>query len=347
MIFVSRTCSCSRHHRGQPRIAGGRHFEELSSRPRARCHCSSQLPTGIATWSASGEGSSPAGKARISIARALFKEPRSGLDEASPHRPERGEPNELSARPETKTRRHRAPVRPHRRRRDPGLTGGWRAGTHEHMLGKRLYARLCWRTRPAGTGPWDGGAPDAAPDASLMALVPQSARACVLRPLKAGRPCAWRAVRHPCCWSAQALERHDPGVHGLPRRAWRPASWPGAFCSVTAWLPHRNELCDRVPYVGAHLRKLPMSHFAGASAGDATALVSVDLVAVTLLPRWLPQNIHRDGAALARRGSVRGGCGSRGGPAPVPWHAHARQAAGAGQGHGAAQRRMVAVGSMV
>ncbi len=57
--------------------------------------------------------------------------------------------------------------------------------------------------------------------------------------------------------------------------------------------PVGTELCEQIRImVGAHLRKLPMCFFSGRSAGDVTALVSDDLMHLTLLPRMaFPQFI--------------------------------------------------------
>jgi ATP-binding cassette subfamily B protein len=62
----------------------------------------------------------------------------------------------------------------------------------------------------------------------------------------------------------------------------------GAFCLLFTRVayPIGTELCRQVRVmVGAHLRTLPMSHFSRSRAGDTTALVSDDLVLLTLIPR--------------------------------------------------------------
>lgn len=133
----------------------------------------------------------------------------------------------------------------------------------------------------------------------LMALVPQlGARMRLAAALKAGEALCMGAP-----YGILLLV-----LHKLLERTLTPADiWlatagmaacflaQGAFCLLFTRVayPIGTELCERVRLmVGAHLRTLPMSHFAGASAGDATALVSDDLVLLTLLPRMaFPQYI--------------------------------------------------------
>lgn len=57
--------------------------------------------------------------------------------------------------------------------------------------------------------------------------------------------------------------------------------------------PIGTELCEQIRImVGEHLRKLPMHFFSGRSTGDVTALVSDELVQLTLIPRMaFPQFI--------------------------------------------------------
>lgn len=58
------------------------------------------------------------------------------------------------------------------------------------------------------------------------------------------------------------------------------------FCFTRIAYPIGTELCEQVRImVAGHLRKLPMRYFSHTSAGDTTALVSDDLVLLTLIPR--------------------------------------------------------------
>ncbi len=62
----------------------------------------------------------------------------------------------------------------------------------------------------------------------------------------------------------------------------------GIFCWLftRAAYPAGTELCEKIRVkIGAHLRTLPMSYFSHKNAGDTTALVSDELVMLTLLPR--------------------------------------------------------------
>lgn len=69
----------------------------------------------------------------------------------------------------------------------------------------------------------------------------------------------------------------------------------GLFCWLFTRIayPAGTELCEAIRIkVGSHLRTLPMRYFSRKSAGDTTALVSDDLVLLTLLPRMaFPQFI--------------------------------------------------------
>ncbi len=62
----------------------------------------------------------------------------------------------------------------------------------------------------------------------------------------------------------------------------------GLFCRLFTTLayPVGTELCEQVRIkVGDHLRTLPMSYLSRRNAGDTTALISDDLVMLTLIPR--------------------------------------------------------------